>query len=699
MFHRLATPTYFGGLPAGYDYVNNPAANGDSGTAAFADGKKASGTNAGTYFTAFSEDATSSNANRGLKALAENTDILDNLFRRDLAITARTGDVTAASPVGSFVIAAQVFVGENGVSNNQAQRDILVSVLDNNDNEIIDAGGVKVVAQLIHDGASNNVVGNQSSGFYSSPTVTLNTAIPTGTVYRVYYGERSNLATLPKDAFTTIKIRGAQEVSGDVERVLRDLHKATGATWTDPWLANINTLARRGLDGAYRLNTADPGTTPTTDVAGNGSMITRDGPAITMSLPTYLLTAVGTVGVDKYPDPILACFKLARASTVTGTTYDMARGGDVGLYQESPFHSTSDANEVTSGHVSGPLLLEVVPRDVRASTLNSNAVLTRINSTATASVNPDGLTDATSRRTIQVAASDFLRDGSGNTGLRKTDLIEVTNASNGQIVGTFRVDAVLSSTRFTVRALTGASPVLGPSGAAANVKLRWLQTSVSVGGRARDAYVANYFDFSGAPQFMSAAPGMLHNNWDANAATLPALFLSALSMRTIGATAAGLFQAMGWGGFDTAGFFGINGFLLGDGGILCSGGRQKDNLRSTNSVPFGVNDGGRTVTYNPYAGGLVIIATNSPLTTASPITFALSTAAGWAADVGDSFEVHFMISAGTVGPISVTWPGNFAFNGTDGVLPPNNLTTSTMFVKYRFTYDQSALWISERFDN
>lgn len=58
-----------------------------------------------------------------------------------------------------------------------------------------------------------------------------------------------------------------------------------------------------------------------------------------------------------------------------------------------------------------------------------------------------------------------------------------------------------------------------------------------------------------------------------------------------------------------------------------------------------------------------------------------------------------MISAGTVGPISVTWPGNFAFNGTDGVLPPNNLTTSTMFVKYRFTYDQSALWISERFDN
>ena len=158
-FHRLVTPPYYGGLPAGYDYINTPTdpSVGGTGTPAFMDGKKSGGPNDGTYLVAFGEDATSADANRGLKALAENTDVLDNLLRRDLALSAQTLDVTAASPVSSIVITGQVFVGEFGVSNTQQVRDGLIAILDNNYNEVLSSGGVTVKALLIHDGSASSV--------------------------------------------------------------------------------------------------------------------------------------------------------------------------------------------------------------------------------------------------------------------------------------------------------------------------------------------------------------------------------------------------------------------------------------------------------------------------------------------------------------------------------------------------------------
>lgn len=244
MFHRLALPTYFGGLPPGYDYLNNPQdpTVGGSGVPALVDSVKSGGPNDGSYFITFGEDATSRHANRPLAALGENTDYLDDLFHRDLAVTVRTTDVEAESPVGSIVLAGHVFVGESGASNSQAQRDRLISVLDDNDNEIVLEDGTKVVASLIHDGSNNNVVGQEASGFFDTPTVTLNANIPVGVVYRVYYGERSNLAELPQDAFTDIKIRGAQEVDASVQHLLRTLHASTGQEWNGPWDATIEEL-------------------------------------------------------------------------------------------------------------------------------------------------------------------------------------------------------------------------------------------------------------------------------------------------------------------------------------------------------------------------------------------------------------------------------------------------------------------------
>src|SRR5579862_2419668 len=97
-FHRLTVPSYNGGLPAGYDYVNNAV----SGTPAPANGVLVAGPNTGSYFIGFGDDGTSANANRPNMALAQNTDYLDNLLHQDIAVPAVSSTITSAGDT-SFV--------------------------------------------------------------------------------------------------------------------------------------------------------------------------------------------------------------------------------------------------------------------------------------------------------------------------------------------------------------------------------------------------------------------------------------------------------------------------------------------------------------------------------------------------------------------------------------------------------------------
>jgi hypothetical protein len=73
-FHRLTVPGYAGGLRVGDDYVNNAVA----GTPAPADNALGAGVYAGSYFFALGEVVTGAGINRGLKALAQNCDFLDD---------------------------------------------------------------------------------------------------------------------------------------------------------------------------------------------------------------------------------------------------------------------------------------------------------------------------------------------------------------------------------------------------------------------------------------------------------------------------------------------------------------------------------------------------------------------------------------------------------------------------------------------
>lgn len=226
-FHRLAVPSYFGGLPGGYDYINNAL----TGTPAMADGPKAVGPNVGTYFVAFGEDGTSNNFNRSNKALAENTDFLDNLLRRDIALASITSVVTASGPVSSITLTGPgVFLGAPGTPNTPAGINTFIEILDANDHEIVDASGTRCMVTSITGGT----VG--SGGFSTGNVVcTVIPAIPDTTQYHVYYGVRSNLATMPVDALTNIKIRSAQEVPADLEGPggAALIGYAAGPTWAD----------------------------------------------------------------------------------------------------------------------------------------------------------------------------------------------------------------------------------------------------------------------------------------------------------------------------------------------------------------------------------------------------------------------------------------------------------------------------------
>lgn len=219
-FHRLTVPAYFGGLPGGYDYVNNAV----TGTPALADGARASGPNAGTYFVGFGEDARTLAANRGLKALAENTDYLDDLLRRDIALPTRTTDVVAGAPVTSIIITGPgVFLGVSGHPNTQAGRDLLFEILDEEDDEII--GTIATGAKCVVTAVSSAVGSGFSSG---SVTLTVSPAIPAGKTYRVYYGTRSNLATMPADFLTNFKIRGAHELDDEADDFFNQVSRRDG---------------------------------------------------------------------------------------------------------------------------------------------------------------------------------------------------------------------------------------------------------------------------------------------------------------------------------------------------------------------------------------------------------------------------------------------------------------------------------------
>lgn len=232
-FHRLTVPSYFGGIGAN-DYLNNAV----TGTPAAADGPKSAGTNAGTYFVGFAEDGISQAWNRGLKALGQNTDQLDDWFHRDLIDPQMVSATAPGGGTTSIVLTGPAFVGVPGTPNTPLGIATFVTLTDAYDNDIYNGGVLCQVTAITGATPGDNF----STG---NITLTVSPAIPAGTVYRVYYSTRTNLTAeavdMPlKNRRTYHKYKGGPlwfdgttnpptTIPAQLDKIVADLSAATGA--------------------------------------------------------------------------------------------------------------------------------------------------------------------------------------------------------------------------------------------------------------------------------------------------------------------------------------------------------------------------------------------------------------------------------------------------------------------------------------
>lgn len=280
-FHRFSVPTYTGGLPGGYDYINNAT----SGTPAPADNALGAGTYSGSYFFGQSDQVTGAALNRAAKALAENTDHLDDLIRRDIAVPTIQDFAGGGSPVSSVVLTGPaIFEGKSGTPNTVDGIRTFIQLVDQNDNTIVDASGNECQVTAI----SGGTVG---SGVFSAGNITLTVspAIPTGIAHRVYFAVRSNLATLPVDAFTNIVIRSAEDVPADlaVPTGAAKIGAAAGPAWADATTNPAGSVQAR-IDAIITALAGAAGATKVQAPAAAGSPFSLSAATITAQLASLL---------------------------------------------------------------------------------------------------------------------------------------------------------------------------------------------------------------------------------------------------------------------------------------------------------------------------------------------------------------------------------------------------------------------------
>ena len=228
VFHRLTVPSYFGGLPSDYDYINNAV----SGTPAPANGVIPSGLNAGSYFTAFQEPAASANVNRGNLALAQNTDLIDNLMHTDLGNFTGSAVFTAGGggDTTRLITPGPCFMGSGGSSVS-----VLFVVYDLNNNPLMVNGNPVVVNAAVDQGIPPTSVGDGMST--GAVLLTFNITIPATTQYYIGYGKRTNLASLAGDEL----LRSALDFPGALQKIqtiLFNLH-GNGEAWNSAWDTTI----------------------------------------------------------------------------------------------------------------------------------------------------------------------------------------------------------------------------------------------------------------------------------------------------------------------------------------------------------------------------------------------------------------------------------------------------------------------------
>jgi hypothetical protein len=473
LFHRFAVPTYAGGLPAGYDFINNAG----GGTPAFADGAKTAGPNVGTYFVAFGEDATSSDVNRPAQALAQNTDFLDDTLHRDIALPVRTSNATGAPTSFLLITGPGIFMGLGG-----ALLADLFQVTDQND-EAITVGDTEIVISSAVDSGSVPVGGGFSLG---NVTVTFNIAVPSGQMYHVWYGERTNFATFPADGLTSSRIRSLTEVDAEIEELFYNLH-GNNLAWNAPWTSTIWDLAGSGLNERYsreplvELSPPESYWSALVDTPGAGGWIKRTGPA---------LTIYSAGDSSALSDPINALFTAKSIDTVP-----ISSGGVVGFASFGTRRSsTAFSSESGTGRTPGTaLFLGLWPHDLTTNTdfatnivAGSTVTLANVGSynidTGTAQVTLTAPSYSNNGTDSSIAVGyDFLELQYFISGVQHNETVVITYIATGT--------PLLIDVRYPNGTVPDWSTVV-PTGATA----RWVSTSFAVGDGAGSFHQAVHSD-------------------------------------------------------------------------------------------------------------------------------------------------------------------------------------------------------------
>lgn len=482
-FHRYKTPAYnlLGGSFPGtvgvqtYGLVNvvSEGVGGGDGSAPADGAKQAPNANAGTYFVAFGENAQAAYVNRGLRAVVQNTDALDDVVRGSIPRVERVA-ITQSTDINEVTVTGDVFVGEYGTANTQENRDKLVHLEYSDGSPITDRGyGNYVKLLLIHDGSGNSIVGTSTTGFHSGATLRFDNPIYAGS-YTAFLGRRTSYANMLEAYASTL-------VSEHIQGRHRDAQLWVGFG--------------QGLRGCYNKSTRSElmgfESKPSYNVPGAGATIPVDGKAITLLRPYATPWEADTVVRDP-ARAALAFVPVDPAYRYLSGNYDSDVGGciDIVHYQTvKPFDNGGGEIHGSPGRDTAATLV-VNTTDYRSSSIAGTTARTYLKAETPAILNPGGL----GAKTVRVADPYYFRSG-GKTGLAlKYDLLLITRTLPNGTVTTipYLCSSIIDNQTVQVSALgvdpsdTASVPLAFPTNTAATIT--WLQVLDVFGGQGGEGY-------------------------------------------------------------------------------------------------------------------------------------------------------------------------------------------------------------------
>lgn len=497
-----------------YEYINKDPSGGDRapmdtnplGSVA---------NNIGSFFVAFQDDASSSFANRPHWALSMNTDILDDLLHRPVAITQERVATTSDGSANLTVSSGWVWAGDGvdddpsdfvRITHRTVGMEDWAVTWDNagvvTATKCIDImqGGLSVLGSGFVDASLGAVT------LVFSHAILINTA----PIY-LYYFTRSSLATMSAGNLGRYLLR-PEQMTGDLLNALTLIRGDTDFPNVAPAINLAVTKVRldsiesyfmlRGMDEAYRRKTgASYSAVPdlkyyavrTNDIAGNGGWIRRDGVAPSVYSQRSIFSG--------YNDPIEACHKVfLQDSLLQGSSGYVAYGSrrSMNSIQEATYGQGYSTFLTLQQHRPGD-----TPWGLYTAVLYDSAA------------NIDG----SGHVTLLDGISHFWAEDGGGQQVSSVavlcDLLEFRNNADGKVY-TWIIQALDGgdSSRCTVVDLTGGTPGLSATG---TVRLRPVVFRVSDGSASNvDPYGFFYSsgtynpdpsDTGGSPSFMGKPAG------------------------------------------------------------------------------------------------------------------------------------------------------------------------------------------------